>query len=508
MVDHRWVVLSLCMVWLLLGVGSCRPAGPAPRAAAAPASAPATTTTAPTTRYAAMTVNGNKIGYTKTTRSVDGGTVTTVLQYEENARRGSAVLTRRVVETAVETAAGEPLSLRSVETTAGRPKRTLECVIRDGKAHLKAVIGETTRTAAVDWTPGPLLPEGERLLRKRKGFAAGTTYTYRKLTGNPTRAPVVTVTVGRTGPVELIGRTAALTELKVRNRDAFGNVTDSTGYVDADGNELKFVMMRVGMTMATITCSRAHALGHNRLADVLKHPLPKCPAPLKGIAKARSATFTLTPTGGRKLVIPALAGQVVRTDAEGNVVVVVRRADMPRGATRPYKGADAAVRAAMQPTEYLQSKDKTVAALARAAVGTTKDAAVAARKIERFVRGYVINTDSVDYAPAAEVARNRRGDCTEYAVLTAAMLRSVGVPAQVVVGVVYAPRAWTQTDVLVPHAWVRAYVGDRWVGLDAALAGFDPGHIGLSAGDGAPESLAAVYATVGFFKVKAAKVNP
>ena len=55
---------------------------------------------------------------------------------------------------------------------------------------------------------------------------------------------------------------------------------------------------------------------------------------------------------------------------------------------------------------------------------------------------------------------------------------------------------------------IRDSVGDRWVGLDAALAGFDPGHIGLSAGDGAPESLAAVYATVGFFKVKAAKVNP
>ena len=43
----------------------------------------------------------------------------------------------------------------------------------------------------------------------------------------------------------------------------------------------------------------------------------------------------------------------------------------------------------------------------------------------------------VAFAAASEVARNRSGDCTEHAVLAAAMCRAVGIPSRVVVGLVY-----------------------------------------------------------------------
>ena len=43
----------------------------------------------------------------------------------------------------------------------------------------------------------------------------------------------------------------------------------------------------------------------------------------------------------------------------------------------------------------------------------------------------------VAFAAAGEVARNLSGDCTEHAVLAAAMCRAVGVPSRVVVGLVY-----------------------------------------------------------------------
>ncbi len=44
------------------------------------------------------------------------------------------------------------------------------------------------------------------------------------------------------------------------------------------------------------------------------------------------------------------------------------------------------------------------------------------------------------FAAAGEVARNLTGDCTEHAVLTAAMCRAVGVPSRVVIGLVYVER--------------------------------------------------------------------
>jgi hypothetical protein len=40
--------------------------------------------------------------------------------------------------------------------------------------------------------------------------------------------------------------------------------------------------------------------------------------------------------------------------------------------------------------------------------------------------------------------------------------------------------------VFVPHAWAQAFVDGRWRSFDAALAGFDAGHIALAIGDGDP----------------------
>jgi transglutaminase-like putative cysteine protease len=68
--------------------------------------------------------------------------------------------------------------------------------------------------------------------------------------------------------------------------------------------------------------------------------------------------------------------------------------------------------------------------LAHKAVGDAKDAAQAARRIESFVARYIDNKSmSVGYASAAEVVESRQGDCSEFAVLTAALCRAVGIPA-------------------------------------------------------------------------------
>jgi hypothetical protein len=62
------------------------------------------------------------------------------------------------------------------------------------------------------------------------------------------------------------------------------------------------------------------------------------------------------------------------------------------------------------------------------------------------------------------------------------------------------------------HAWVQAYLGDRWVGLDAAfksigLGGYDAGHIGLAVGNGNPEDFLNLINTMGLFKIDKVIVN-
>jgi hypothetical protein len=66
---------------------------------------------------------------------------------------------------------------------------------------------------------------------------------------------------------------------------------------------------------------------------------------------------------------------------------------------------------------------------------------------------------------ASRVARSGAGDCTEHAVLLAALARSVGRPARVALGLLIAriegePRA-------LGHAWAEIHEGGRWVLVDA-----------------------------------------
>jgi len=205
-------------------------------------------------------------------------------------------------------------------------------------------------------------------------------------------------------------------------------------------------------------------------------------------------------------VIPSNDNQSVRQLANGTTIVIVEPVAAPAGTRFPYKGRDKTIAEAMQPNRFLQSDRKEVIDLARRAVGRTKDAAEAVKKIEAFVAEYVENKSlSVGYASAAEVAASRQGDCSEFAVLTAAMCRAVGIPAQVVVGVAYV-KDFAGHQGFGGHAWNQAYVGGKWVGLDAAFkaserGGYDAGHIALAAGNGEPMDFFNLASTLGKFKI-------
>jgi transglutaminase-like putative cysteine protease len=68
-------------------------------------------------------------------------------------------------------------------------------------------------------------------------------------------------------------------------------------------------------------------------------------------------------------------------------------------------------------------------------------------------------------ASAAEVAKDLSGDCTEHAVLLAAMCRAREIPSRVAVGLVYVP----ELSSFGGHMWAEVYVNGKWVPLDATL---------------------------------------
>jgi hypothetical protein len=84
-------------------------------------------------------------------------------------------------------------------------------------------------------------------------------------------------------------------------------------------------------------------------------------------------------------------------------------------------------------------------------------------------------------ATADNVAKTLVGDCTEYAMLSAAMCRAIGVPSRTALGVVYAPGPGGK-PFLAYHMWAEVYAGDQWVPIDATLGhgGVGPGHVKIT----------------------------
>jgi len=146
----------------------------------------------------------------------------------------------------------------------------------------------------------------------------------------------------------------------------------------------------------------------------------------------------------------------------------------------------------LQASAYLEVDSPEIQTLARKAVGDEKNPVRAAHRIESFVRAYITKKDlNVGFGSAEETAKSREGDCTEHAVLCAALGRAVGLPTRCVVGFGYIPpgdaeptisnAVDTDTGSFGFHMWAEAWIGpDQWVPMDAALDGFDVGHIAIS----------------------------
>jgi hypothetical protein len=131
----------------------------------------------------------------------------------------------------------------------------------------------------------------------------------------------------------------------------------------------------------------------------------------------------------------------------------------------------------LEPGEFIQSNDAGIRELATTIAGDEKNSWVIANKIYEWLRENIKYSLSYGYASAKEVLKTRQGDCSEFAVLFAALSRSLGIPTKVCSGLAY----WDWNDKLTGHAWNEVYVG-KWVAIDAALrqVHVDATHIKLS----------------------------
>jgi hypothetical protein len=203
--------------------------------------------------------------------------------------------------------------------------------------------------------------------------------------------------------------------------------------------------------------------------------------PSKPIRAPRSAVYgqyVLRPQEGGPGVVMSVGAQSARTLPDGGVEVTVdtRR----RAAAKPEEEA-----ASLGRSTWIDPQDPATAALAAEAAGSVEGAAAKAEALRRLVYRHIVHKDlGTGFGTSAEVVASQSGDCTEHAVLLAALLRSQGIGSRVVSGLVYVPGLGPK-GAFGYHMWTQALLpgagGLEWTDLDATLPGeaFDATHIAL-----------------------------
>lgn len=460
-------------------------------------------------QYLAVFMEGGKIGHAKHIRRVEAETVTTSEQMDITISRGPISINVKTVETHIETAEGKPLGFEVSENMGFMKKDVVGRVSDGGKMFITTTQLGASEEKTAEYPAGALMSEGLRLLEIKKGLKAGTTYKTKVYSVSIQSELDAEVTVGQMENVDLLGRIVPLTKVDVILTNADWSIS-STSYVNSELIAEKTVAPIMGMTLELIACSKEFALSENDVVDFLGKMLIESPVDLKNLNSIRSIEYHLKPAEGAELSIPQTPSQSVSKNSAGNVVVIVTPKTLKGGVVIPIKSNEAEVIEALKANEYIQSNDEKIISLSRTAVGNTKDAAIAATRIEKFVAGYIVEKDlSVGYASAAEVAVSRQGDCTEHAVLTAAMCQAAGIPARLCFGIVYADVFLGRGNIFGGHAWTQVYIGGEWIDLDATRVpgGFDAGHITLATSDGRPAGFFKMINTLGYFTIEKAIIT-
>lgn len=455
------------------------------------------------TQHYAVYLDDVKVGRAEMTRTETDQRVTHAERLVMTLQRGPASVTIDYTSQTVETVEGDPLSFELEMSLGGGATIRRAGTIENGRIALTVTQMGQSSSSTAEYPQGALMPHGATLYQQAQGLDPGTEYRMTIFDPEGVRALTADVTVGGEETVPLIGRTARLHRIRSRQRLGLHAVT-SISYVDGEFEMYKTSVGLGGVQLYLVACDEQFARGPNGQIDVLDVGAIDAP---RAIARPRQVTearfvLAMTDADGEPLNLPDTDSQAVTVGEDGQVIVRTRHAAPVALGPRGYDGDDPAVTAALQPSEYVQSAHPRMQATLREIIDEDDDAWSAARKIERWVSRHVEGkTLSVGYASALETLRSGQGDCSEHALLTAALCRAAGIPCRLAAGVAYAPQFAGREDVFIGHMWDQVYIDGRWVDLDAAL-GADALRITQAVGVGDdPTAMVGVLTSLGRFEI-------
>jgi len=428
---------------------------------------------------------GVDCGWMRTASSTDGANQRTESEMSMSLDRGGESVRVSTETVFVETHRGEPVTLRTLQRMGQDPVETLydfRVASRRGESDGKQV-RRTVRQAGGERVDHEALPEGvwfppaaaDRYFRSRSD-AGATEIVYNTVDGQ-SGLQVATVRSIRDGreEVEFDGRTIPATRWRVTTTSA---PVESIALFSEDGVLLR---SRVNLGFGELetrlsSADEVAALRPGRLPDVILSTMVRPDRPIDDVMRTRRVRMRVAMPPGTTLPdLPQVGAQrVTRSDERSAILEIDRRNPLP---ATPEDVADDRFREA---SATIDSDDPLIRTLLQRAVRGVGEASSLERAeacrafVARFVRDKGME---VAFATASEVARRREGDCSEHAVLLAALLRADGIPSRIASGLIYVDEFAGARGVFGWHMWTQALLevevaGERswrWIDLDATL---------------------------------------
>ena len=209
-------------------------------------------------------------------------------------------------------------------------------------------------------------------------------------------------------------------------------------------------------------CTDLQALTINDVVEfdlALKASVPISP-PLPSPEEIRSARYRVTchDVNPAKL-FPSCSYQAVTPIDEHSVeITVASKTTPPTPDLRRPTAAD------VGSNRWLQTHHESILSFAETAAGKEVEPKETAFAIRDYVYGFLDKSESDQVLASALVAATeRKGDCTEHAMLVASACRARNIPARVAIGLIYDE----PSSSMVYHMWAEVWTNNRWLPIDA-----------------------------------------
>ena len=415
---------------------------------------------------------GEKAGYAHFLLRREGDVIHTEISVFMKMARGPVPLEIQSLETTRETVDGKPLSFLSRMEMSGQPT-TKTGTIKEGKVTLTTEGPGHSDTKTFQLPADALMIWGISQYQHRRGFEAGTKYpiSYYSPSLSPHSAVPGTFEVLGKESVDYRGTPLQAIRSALSLRVGVAEINFQS-WSNEHGHLLIQVMDMPGMSQKMILVDEETALADFVPPELFLSNLVRLDKAIPSQANRVIYRIRLEQGDIGENLPPESDNQRVAYEAETQTALVtVTRSNLPNAEKELDAATKASLRRALIPNLFVNSEHKAVLKLlSQIEVEENASSLEAARALRDFVYDYIDKKSlSIAFASASEVAKTAEGDCSEHAVLLAALGRAQGIPSRAAVGLMYVSNYDGRKNIMGYHMWNQFYIDGRWIDFDATL---------------------------------------